>query len=224
MTEHVGLVAEKREETGKGPARRLRMAGKVPAIIYGNKGKEENITLGLKELYKEYHKGKFKSKIIDIKIGNQIVKTLPRDIQLHPVTDMPEHADFLRVSDDSIVNVWVNIELINTDKSPGLKRGGVLNLVRHQVEVYARADSIPDHLTVDLAGLQIGETIHNSRIAYPEGVSAVISDRDFTIATIVGRSMKTEEEEAADAAAAEAAAAEAAEAEAAGEAAEGGAS
>lgn len=207
------LIAEVRENTGKGAARALRREGKIPAIIYGGKKEEQKIATDANELFKTYLRGNFQSKLLDLDFGKEKVRVIPCDIQLHPVTDAPLHADFKRVNNDSKVHVWIHVKFLNADKAPGLKRGGVLSIVRREIELICRADSIPTVLEIDLAGVKIGESLHSHSITFPEGVEPAIKDRDFTIATIVGRTMKTEEEEDEAAAAAAEAATEAAEGE-----------
>ncbi len=189
MTDNAFEV-EIRQDTGKGAARALRRDGKVPAIIYGGKDPETKIALDRKELYVAYQKGSFKAKVLELKAGKDAFKVLPRDVQLHPVTDVPLHVDFLRVSDDTKISVMVHVKFHNHEKSPGIKRGGVLNIVRHEVELLCPAGSIPSRLDADLEGLAIGDSVHISAIRLPEGAEPVIKDRDFTIATITGRSKK----------------------------------
>ena len=196
MSAVVGNIkAELRDDTGKGVARSLRRSGRIPAIIYGGSKKEVKISIDIKELVSENNRGHFTSKIYVLDTGKEKFRVLPMDIQLHPVTDVPEHADFLHVEQGSEVKVKVKVLFRNADKSPGIKRGGVLNVIRHDVELYCREDMIPRKLEVDLSGLQIGDSIHISKVALPEGAKPKITNRDFTIATIVGR-MKDEAEEA----------------------------
>ncbi len=193
------LIAEKREGTGKGEARSLRRDNKVPAIIYGNKQDEVKISTSLKELQMEYMKGGFKSRVIDVEIDGKKIHTLPRDVQLHPVTDIVQHVDFLRIEKDTKVHVFVRVKFVNADKSPGLKRGGVLNVIRREVEMLCRADSIPKVLIVDLDGVKIADSIHVSSINLPEGAVPAITDRDFTIASVAGRTAEEAVEEVAEA-------------------------
>ncbi len=192
------LISEKRTSTGKGSSRALRRQGKVPAIIYGGKGEEISIYTNLKELNTQYLRGNISSRLFNIKIGNDNILALPRDIQLHPVTDVILHADFLRVEQDSRVNVFIPVKFLNREASPGLKRGGVLSIIRRKVELSCRADSIPELLEIDLSGLKIGDSLHSHNISYPEGVEPTITDRDFTIATIVGKRSEGEAEDGAE--------------------------
>ncbi len=214
MSAVVGVIgAELRENSGKGISRSLRRQGRIPAIIYGGGKKEVKISINIKELVTESSRGHFTSKIYTLDTGKEKFRVLPLDIQVHPVTDVPEHADFIHVEPGSKIRVKVKVMFRNADKSPGIKRGGVLNVIRHDVELICSEDKIPTKLELDLTGLQIGDSLHISNVKLPEGSSPTITTRDFTIATIVGR-MKDEVEEAAliasRAAAAATAAAEAA--------------
>jgi large subunit ribosomal protein L25 len=196
------LKAEARERVGKGSAREVRRNGKVPAVIYGDKQPPLAIALSYKDVYYKIHGGGFLTTVATIDVDGQKISVLPKDYQLDPVRDFPVHVDFLRIGKDTEVNVEVPVHFINEDKSPGIKRGGVLNIVRHEVEFHCPAHAIPEFITVDLDGTNIGDSIHISAVKLPAGVKPVISDRDFTIATIAGSSaMKPEAEEAAPAAA-----------------------
>jgi large subunit ribosomal protein L25 len=213
MADILTLTAEVRDRAGKGAARAVRRNGLIPAVIYGNKQDPLMITLEPRQLQKELQKPGFFTHLYDLSINGGAHRVLPRDVQVDPVNDRPLHIDFLRVSADSTIHVQVPVQFINHAASPGLKRGGVLNVVRHEVEMICRADSIPDHLTVDLTGLDIGTSIHISMIPIPEGARPAISDRDFTVATVAAPTVETTPEptaEAAEGAAAEGAAAGAA--------------
>ena len=190
------LEAEARETVGKGSARALRREGRVPAVIYGDKKEPVSISLPYKELFMKIHGGGFKTTVATIKVGGKSYQVLPKDYQLDPVKDFPVHVDFLRVSKKTVVTVEVPVHFLNDEKSPGIKRGGVLNIVRHAVEVHCPADSIPDALEFDLTGLDIGDSIHISAIELPKGVEPTITDRDFTVATIAPPAVLTAEEEA----------------------------
>jgi large subunit ribosomal protein L25 len=193
------LRAEARERVGKGSARDLRRSGKVPAVIYGDKQPPLAIALPYKDVYYKIHGGGFMTTIATIDVGGQKIQVLPKDYQLDPVRDFPMHVDFLRVSKDTVVTVAVPVHFENEEKSPGIKRGGVLNIVRHEVEFSVPANAIPEFITVDLAGTEIGDSIHISAVKLPEGVKPTITDRDFTIATIAGSSaMKPEAVEEAE--------------------------
>ena len=194
------LKAEAREQVGKGSARAVRRNGKVPAVIYGDKQPPLAIALSYKDIFYKIHGGGFLTTVATIDVGGKKIQVLPKDYQLDPVRDFPVHVDFLRIGKDTEVNVDVPVHFINEDKSPGLKRGGVLNIVRHEVEFHCPANAIPDFITVDLAGTDIGDSIHISAVKLPAGVKPVISDRDFTIATVAGSSaMKPEAAETTEA-------------------------
>lgn len=184
MTQTLELKASAREKVGKGAARALRAKGLVPAVIYGGKEPALPIVLPYKEVFQHIYAGGFLTKIVTIEVDGKKIRTLPKDFQLDVVKDKPLHVDFLRVSKDTLVNVQVHVQFINEESSPGLKRGGVLNIVRHEVEVFAPVDEIPDHIVVDLAGSELGDSIHISAVTLPKGVKPTITDRDFTIATI----------------------------------------
>lgn len=185
MTEISTLPAQSRDRAGKGAARATRRSGLVPGVIYGAKQAPTLIALEPKHLIAEMHKSGFRTRLFEIAVGNgNNERALVKDVQLHPVTDMPVHVDFLRVSKESVVHVNVPVHFVNELASPGLKRGGVLNVVRHDVEMVCSPDNIPKDLTVDLTGLDIGDTVHMSAVKLPEGVKPAISDRDFTIASI----------------------------------------
>ena len=193
------LKAEARDRVGKGSARLVRRNGKVPAVIYGDKQAPLSIAIDYKELYYKIHGGGFLTTIATIDLDGKKMQVLPKDYQLDPVRDVPLHVDFLRVGKDPIVTVNIPVHFENEEKSPGIKRGGVLNVVRHEVEFTVPANAIPEFITVDLAGLEIGASVHISHIKLPDGVKPVIQDRDFTVATVAGSSaMKPEPEEGAE--------------------------
>ncbi len=200
MAEAITIAAQPRERAGKGAARATRRAGKVPAIIYGNSIDPEMISLDPLELNRELHRTGFFSRIFEVDIAGKKERVLARDVQFHPVTDRPIHVDFLRFGANTRLHVDVSVVFINEDKCPGLKRGGVLNIVRHTVELICKADSIPESLVADLDGLDIGDGIHISHITLPDGVAPAIKDRDFTIATIAAPTVATAEDEAKSAA------------------------
>ena len=182
--ETIDIKAEARSQVGKGSARAARRAGLVPAVIYGNKDIAVPITLNANQWRQLMHKPGIFSQLINIDVNNETHFVLPRDIQQHPVSEEAEHVDFLRVTKNATVAVGITVEFINEDKCTGLKLGGVLNIVRSQVELNCPAISIPEKLTVDLEGLNVGHTIHISSIELPEGCTPTITDRDFTVATI----------------------------------------
>ena len=179
------LKAEARERVGKGSARELRRNGFIPAVIYGDKQAPISIAINTNEVTKRIHAGGFMTTVATIDVDGKKYKVLPKDYQLDPVRDFTMHVDFLRVSGNTQVTVEIPVHFVNEEKSPGLKVGGVLNIVRHEVEVHCPADAIPEFFTVDLSGHKIGDSIHISEITLPKGVTPVIADRDFTIATII---------------------------------------
>ncbi|MEZ2219851.1 50S ribosomal protein L25/general stress protein Ctc [Rhizobium sp. RCC_161_2] len=189
------LKAEARERVGKGSARELRRNGLIPAVIYGDKQAPISIALNTNEVTKRIHAGGFLTTIATIDVDGKKIKVLPKDYQLDPVRDFTVHVDFLRVSGNSQVTVEIPVHFVNQEKSPGLKAGGVLNIVRHEVEVHCPADAIPEFFTVDLSGLKAGDSIHISQVTLPKGVVPVIADRDFTIATIVAPAAGLADEE-----------------------------
>ena len=193
MAEYTIIAAERRERAGKGPARAARRAGRVPGVIYGSKKDPSLVTLDPRELDRELKTGAFLATVYDVQTGADKERVLPRDVQFDPVTDRVLHVDFLRVSAASTVTVQVPVNFLNEEHSPGLKRGGLLNVVRHEIEMICRADAIPPSVEVDLTGLEIGDSIHISMIALPDGVAPSITDRDFTVATIAAPTVVQEE-------------------------------
>lgn len=208
------LKATVRARAGKGAARQARREGKVPGVIYGDNQTPQTINLDYNDLWRQYLKGHFTSTVFDLDVDGVHNRVIPRDLQVDPVRDLPLHVDFLRVGKDGLIRVGVPVRFVNELLSPGLKRGGVLNVVRHEVEVTCPYDRIPAFFEIDVTGLEIGRSIHVSAITLPAGVAPVIKGRDFTIATIAG-AVKQEEAPAAAAAAAAPAAAAAAGAKAA---------
>ncbi len=202
MSDVLTLAAEARDRAGKGASRAVRREGRVPAVIYGNKEAAVAIHVEEKLLTKMLHTGHFMNSVVEITVDGKTHRTLPRDVQFHPVSDRPVHVDFLRVSADSLITVNVPVRFENEAASPGLKRGGVLNVVRHEIEMKCPANAIPDDIVVDVTGFEVGDSIHISAVKLPDGVKPVI-DRDFTIATIAAPS-GLKSQEAADEAAAEA--------------------
>ncbi len=196
MTQVIALAAEGRERAGKGTARQTRRDGRIPAVIYGGKQAPITISLDQRGFTRILHQPGFFTHLFDVTVDGATHRVLPRDVQFHPVTDVPLHVDFLRVAADTRITVMVPVEFVNQDKSAGLKKGGVLNIVRHEIEVTAVADSIPEHITVSCEGFDVGASIHISSVTLPEGVKPTI-DRDFTIATIAAPSgLKSEAAEA----------------------------
>lgn len=200
MSDVTSIPANSRQRIGKGAARTLRREGYIPAVIYGKRQEPLLIAVEPKILAQELGKTGFFSKMVDITMNGETHRVLPRDVQLHPVTDRPIHVDFLRVTADTTITVAVPVIFANEELSPGIKRGGVLNIVRHEVELTSSADRMPETLIVDLTGLEIGDSVHISHVALPEGVRPAIADRDFTIATVAAPTVRAEEEAAAQAA------------------------
>jgi large subunit ribosomal protein L25 len=182
------LKAQAREGVGKGAARELRRQGLVPAVIYGDKKEPVTIALPYKDVHKAIYAGGFLSHTIDLDVDGTTHKVIPRDYQLDPVKDFPIHVDFLRIGKGSKINVQVHVNFINEEASPGLKRGGTLNIVHHTLDLTVAADNIPEEVTVDLTGLDIGDTIHISAVKLPAGAVDHSHEEDVTIATIVAPS------------------------------------
>ena len=206
MSQAIELQASLRQGTGTGDSRSLRRQEQLPGVVYGGSMEPSHIALDALSLHKAYLLGGFYSKVVNLKLGNEIIRVLPREVQLHPVTDAPLHADFLRLVKGHKVTVNVRVIVKNADKSPGIKRGGNLNLVRHEVQFECDSEHIPDSIIVDVGGLEIGDSVHISHIQLPQGATPTIKDRDFTVATIVGRISETEAQAGAETAAAPAAA------------------
>lgn len=202
MADVTTLAGSPRDLAGKGPARAARRAGAVPGVIYGNKLDPMPLTVQRKALEQLLLIPGFFTRLLDVQIDGEDHRVLPRDVQFHPVSDLPLHVDFLRFNADRRITVSVPANFIDEEESPGLTRGGVLNIVRHQLEVQCTADNIPETFSISLEGFDIGDSIHASVVNLPDGVEFVISDRDFTIATVAAPTVVAEE-----------AAAEAAEAE-----------
>lgn len=199
MSDALNLPAELRERAGKGASRSLRREGRVPAVIYG--GKEEPVTIHVEEklLIKLLGTGQFMNSILMVEVNGKKVRTLPKDVATHPVSDRPIHADFLRLSKDAKIEVQIPVLFTNEEDSPGLKKGGVLNVVRHELDLICESDKIPGEIEVDVTGLEVGDSIHISSVTLPAGSESAITDRDYTIATIVAPSaLKRSEGEAAD--------------------------
>lgn len=186
MSELISLKATARPRAGKGAARQARRDGNVPAVIYGNQETPETINLEYNELWKQVLRGHFTSTAIELDVEGKKHIVLARDVQVDPVRDTPLHVDFQGVGKDGMIRVSIPVRFMNEALSPGLKRGGVLNIVRHDVEVFAPYDKLPRSFEVSLEGLEIGRSIHISAVNLPEGVTPVIKNRDFTIATIAG--------------------------------------
>jgi len=200
------IKASARPRSGKGGARAVRREDRVPGVVYGDGGKPENISVNGRELNIIVGRGKFLSTVFELDIDGKKARVIPRDVQLDPVKDWPIHVDFQRVGAGARIRVDVPVRFINEGLSPGLKRGGVLNIVRHEVEVTCPADAIPDFFEFNLEGLEIGRSIHISATKMPEGVKPTIVNRDFTVATVAGHKIEEEPTPGAEAATAEGAA------------------
>ncbi len=188
MSDQLTLSAETREKAGKGASRALRREGRIPAVIYGDKKDPQPIHVAERDLQKLLDTGYMMNSLVEVTIGKDSVRTLPKDVSLHPVTDRPVHADFLRLAKGATVEVSVPVVFINQEESPGLKRGGVLNVVRHEIDLVCDAARIPDQIEFDVTGLEVGDSIHISAVKLPEGSESAITDRDYTIAGVVAPS------------------------------------
>ncbi len=188
MSDALNLPAEARDRAGKGASRALRREGRIPAVIYG--GNEDPVSIHVEEklLMKQLMTGHFMNSIVMVEIGGKTLRTLPKDVAFHPVSDRPIHVDFLRLAKGSTIEVEVPVLFINEEDSPGLKRGAVLNIVRHELALVCDADKIPSEIEIDVTGLDVGDSIHISHVKLPAGSASAITDRDFTIATVVAPS------------------------------------
>jgi len=201
MADIIELEAAVRERVGKGAAREARRNGLVPAVIYGDKKAPEPISLDYKTVFMQVQTGTFLNTLFNIKVDGETTRVIPRDVQFDPVRDFPMHVDFLRIAKGAVLTIEVTVNFINEEECPGLKAGGVLNVVRYAVEVTCPAEAIPEGFDADLTGLELGDSIHISAITLPDGVLPTITDRDFTIASIAapaGLDRDGADEEAAD--------------------------
>lgn len=189
------LPVSVREDTGTGPARAARREGFVPGTLYGGKLGPVSIAIRENVLRKAINSGKFLSNMVTLEHDGEKQSVIPKDVQFDPVTDFPLHVDLFRVDEDSVIDVEVSVVFLGEDKSPGLKRGGALNVVRHSVELSCPAGSIPESIEIDISGLEIGDSVHISDVTLPEGIKPTIDDRDFTIATVAGARAAIEDEE-----------------------------
>jgi large subunit ribosomal protein L25 len=198
-TKHYALKAAKRDQAGKGAARSLRRENKVPAVIYGDNKAPTLISLTAKDINIEYNKAHMFTNLCDLDVDGEKVMVLARDVQLHPVKDVVEHVDFLRVNDNTKIAVYVPVHFVDEDKSPSLAERGTLNITRHEIELLCFAKDIPEFIEVSVAGKEHGDAVKISNAKLPEGVTPLITGRDFTIATLVPP--KTADQEAAEEAA-----------------------
>ena len=194
MADVTAFQGEVREHLGRGSSRALRRAGRVPAIIYGDNNENISVSVEIRALQRDLQRGGFTNRLCEIAIGDDSVRVLPREIQVDPVSDIPIHVDFLRLSPRARVRLNIPVVFVDDEESPGIKRGGILNVVRHDIEFYCRADAIPENIVISLDGLEIGDGVHISDVILPEGAVPTITDRDFTIATIASPSVHVEEE------------------------------
>jgi large subunit ribosomal protein L25 len=186
------IKATARDRAGTGGARAVRRQAAVPGVIYGDGGAPQSIALQSNELVNLMNRGRFLSTVIDVDVDGAKTRVIPREVQMHPVNGKLVHVDFQRVSPGSRIRVSVPVRFVNEALSPGLKRGGVLNIVRHEVEVTCPAEAIPEFFEFSLEGLEIGRSLHISAITLPEGVKPTIHDRDFTVATVAGHRVEEE--------------------------------
>lgn len=216
MSQTTTINAELRDRAGKGTARATRRAGQIPAVIYGGKQPPVLLAINAKELEALSRKPGFFTHLFEIKTGKATIQALARDAQRHPISEFLEHVDFLRVDPKTRIHVAIPVKFVNTDKAPGIKRGGVLNVVTHRIDMMVNASAIPESLLVDLSGLEINDSIHSTSLQLPAGTS-LVSKEEFTVATIAAPSaIRSEMRDKAEAPAAEATAAVAAAAPAAG--------
>ena len=195
MAEAIELKAWSRGRTGTGGARAVRREGRIPGIVYGGSDEPLNISLETKEVSKQIQTGHFQSTVYMLDMDGTKIRAIPRDVQVDPVRDFPIHVDFMRLAKNAMVDVDVPVHFLNEAASPGLKRGGVLNIVRHEISLNCPADNIPESIEIDLTGTEIGDSIHISAVTLPEGAAPTITDRDFTVATIAGRGAEDTGEE-----------------------------
>ncbi len=195
MSEIQEIMVSNRETRGTGSSRLSRRQGNTPGIVYGTGIEPISILIETKTLVKYYQSGRFLSTLYELNIDGKKSRVIPKDVQLHPVKDTPLHVDFYILSKESKVIVEIPVQFINEDICPGIKKGGVLNIVRHNVEFNCPADEIPENITVDLAESETGDSIHISAVKLPENITPTITDRDFTIATIAAPAGIPEEDE-----------------------------
>ena len=199
MSNIITIIAQKRDPASKGAVRALRRAGEVPAVLYGDGKTPESLSLPYNVLAKLHDTGRVMSTLLDIEIDGKKNRAITRDVQLHPVSDDILHVDFLRLGKGATIAVEVPVHFLNEEICPGLKTGAVLNVVRYTIELNCPADAIPEFIELDLIEAEMGDSLHISQVALPEGATPVIADRDFTIATIAApAALRSEAEEAED--------------------------
>src|ERR1700753_2292912 len=191
------LAAQARTGKGKGPAYQARLKGLVPAVIYGGDTAPENVAVDLRTLERQHETGQFNTTLVMLDVAGKKTRVIPREVQVDPVSDRPVHVDFMRLGEGAKVRLAIPVHFRNQGDSPGLKKGGVLNIVRHEVELLCPAETIPEELIIDLSGLDIHDSVHISAIKLPDGVKPIIRERDFTICSIVAPTSVMEEQKAA---------------------------
>lgn len=197
MSDQLTLSAEPRERAGKGASRALRREGRIPAVIYGDKKEPVTIHLDERALTKLLGTGVFMNSLVMVDVNGEVTRTLPKDVAFDPVSDRALHVDFFRLAKGAKVQVNIPVSFINEEESPGLKRGGVLNVVRFELDLMCDADKIPDQIEIDVTGLELGDSIHISDVTLPDGSESSITDRDFTIAGVTAPSaLKSSDDEA----------------------------
>ena len=196
------LKVETRDGTGKGPAFQARLKGLIPGVVYGGSGKPENVAVDGRTLERQIEQGHFLTTLVMLDVGGKKMRAIPREVQLDPVSDRPVHVDFMRLTEGSTVRLEIPVHFNGQDVSPGLKKGGVLNIVRHSIGLICPSDKIPHTIEVDVSGLDINESIHINALTLPDGVKPIIRGRDFTVCSIVAPTSVIEEQKAAAAAAA----------------------
>jgi large subunit ribosomal protein L25 len=192
MREALNLEAQPRPGLGKGAAYQLRQTGNIPAVIYGGKGKPENLTLNERTFGKLYYTGTLMQTVLMLDVAGKKTRVIPREVQVDPVTDRPIHVDFMRLEPGARIRIAIPVRFKGHENSPGVKVGGVLNIVTHEVDLYCSADNIPDYIEGDLEGLAIGDSLHIQDFALPPGVKPVIA-RNFTVASIAPPTTYVEE-------------------------------
>jgi large subunit ribosomal protein L25 len=193
MPEIISLSAEPRASVGKGAARAIRRDGRVPGIIYGDGKEPTPVSFEPRELSRAIARAGFFATIVDVSVDGSVHRTLAREVQSHPISDAALHVDFMRVGAGAQVNVSVPVSFINQERSPGLRRGGILNVIRHNIDIACTVDRIPNRVVVDLDGLEIGDSVHIETVAMPEGLRPALGSRDSTIASIAASSAVREE-------------------------------
>src|SRR5580704_4646564 len=199
------LKAEAREGRGKGPAYQARLKGKIPGVVYGGEAQPETVNVDGRTLERHIEKGAFLTTLLMLDVNGKKTRVIPRQLQLDPVSDRPVHVDFMRLAEGASVRLEIPVHFKGQAESPGLKKGGVLNIVRHEMNVICPADAIPKFIEVDVSGLDINESLHLNDLTLPQGVKALIRGRDVTICSVVAPTSVIEEQKAAAAAAAAAA-------------------